>query len=433
MRVIFLDVDGVIDSHGRKRNHLETGKVDRLVEVVKVTGARIVISSHWRLVKDPLRQLTEALTYLGVEIIGATPVHLPWEPERPLEIAEWLEAYNLGAQQLGRPHVTAFVAVDDRSLLTETGGRELLGRFVQTDKVDGLTRTAADRMIELFREQDWKSQAAALPAVPGLPNKSSLLRLTDQHEPGAFGVPRLVLRPVDEHAAARRALRGLADEPKEPKYTCTDFWPGTVSPDRVAQFGDKSPRPTPWIMVNDKVETGRFFKSTGRTSSGDALVKMRGFLHKISPSKSPGKGSGGRSPGTPGKSPGSKSSEKSPSKQLIAGDSLSASTARMCITACSRVSISEGAKHPTRTGRSLQRANSKHESLSDLCDIGEDEDNDKRTPSRKMAPSVGAPPSKRPWFTTPYEGPATSTPQASGMKRMPRAHSMVNVAQLNKA
>ena len=37
MQVIFLDVDGVIDSHGKQRNHLEATKVSRLVEVRDAT------------------------------------------------------------------------------------------------------------------------------------------------------------------------------------------------------------------------------------------------------------------------------------------------------------------------------------------------------------------------------------------------------------
>ena len=50
MNVIFLDVDGVIDSK-RKRNHLDSAKLQLLVEAAQRTLSRIVISSHWRLVQ----------------------------------------------------------------------------------------------------------------------------------------------------------------------------------------------------------------------------------------------------------------------------------------------------------------------------------------------------------------------------------------------
>mmetsp|Transcript_56241 Transcript_56241/g.129126 ORF Transcript_56241/g.129126 Transcript_56241/m.129126 type:complete len:416 (-) Transcript_56241:437-1684(-) len=286
MLVIFLDVDGVLDSHGRKRNHLEASKVSRLVEVVRQTGARIVVSSHWRLVKDPLRHLTEALTYLGVEVIGATPVRLPWEPERPLEIAEWLEAYNTAAHLIDRPHVTGFVAVDDRALLSECGGDGLFGRFVQTDKRDGLDSAAAQRMLLLLHEQEDPLQAAALPRVPGLPSKAEL-RVKDTTAPGAFGIVRLSPMVTSEERPAAGQPRAAKDMDalsslRPNRYTVAGFWAGTTSKERVACFGSAGPQPTPWIVVSDTPSLSKKASRAARTSTADALVKKRGFLYRIS-------------------------------------------------------------------------------------------------------------------------------------------------------
>ena len=50
--LIFLDVDGVLNSHdfnhAAKSNTLHRDKVDRLNRVIASTGARLVLSSAWR-------------------------------------------------------------------------------------------------------------------------------------------------------------------------------------------------------------------------------------------------------------------------------------------------------------------------------------------------------------------------------------------------
>ena len=63
----------------------------------------------------------------GMEVVGATPMRIGWQPVRPLEILSWLKAYNEGAGTEERPRVTQFVAVDDRPLLQEHGGEGLRG------------------------------------------------------------------------------------------------------------------------------------------------------------------------------------------------------------------------------------------------------------------------------------------------------------------
>ena len=145
MRVIMLDIDGVIDST-RKRNHLDSARLARLVEVAKEAKCRVVISSHWRLIPTLHSHLKAVLRHLGVEVIGNTPTRRPWEPERPLEILEWLQAYNEQAAALERPHVTHFVAIDDRDLLSERGGDRLHGHFVRTDAETGLTESSAQQV-----------------------------------------------------------------------------------------------------------------------------------------------------------------------------------------------------------------------------------------------------------------------------------------------
>ena len=80
--VIFLDIDGVLDSF-RKRNHLDETKLALLTRLTQETQSKVVISSHWRLVQPLHSRLRAVLRYSGIEVIGSTPVHPPSKPRRP--------------------------------------------------------------------------------------------------------------------------------------------------------------------------------------------------------------------------------------------------------------------------------------------------------------------------------------------------------------
>ena len=114
MKVIFLDVDGVLNDQMWLRLY-ENGEIDkervaRLAEIVKATGAVIVLSSSWRVLPDELddmdkwvwRQLVDALHEYDMSIYDRTPVI---GMDRPLEIKTWLD------QHAGQ--VEAFVSIDD--------------------------------------------------------------------------------------------------------------------------------------------------------------------------------------------------------------------------------------------------------------------------------------------------------------------------------
>ena len=77
MKVIFLDVDGVLNSK-RDRNSikLRTDSHLRLLqELVKATGANIVLSSSWRIgFTKAIKNLNDRLAEYGLEIMDRTPV-----------------------------------------------------------------------------------------------------------------------------------------------------------------------------------------------------------------------------------------------------------------------------------------------------------------------------------------------------------------------
>jgi len=252
MRVIFLDVDGVINNHS-KRNTLSFAKLERLINACDLTGSKIVISSHWRLIQPLYSHLTAVLRYLGAEVIGSTPVHTPSAPERPCEIVEWLQSYNDACAGLDRPHVSQFVVIDDRDLLHEACGERLEGRMVRTPYGPGLCEEHVAQIIDIFGSAD-----GSLPAVPGLPA-----------EPAACCVPR---GQFGEVRLKRAPGEPLAKGANLQKYGCTLATRCAWSGSPVGVGNGQGKRPVPWIVATDKGR-GSSSKRWAYTSSAEQFAQ----------------------------------------------------------------------------------------------------------------------------------------------------------------
>jgi hypothetical protein len=103
MKVIFLDIDGVLTCddtpNPRKFPYVVDRKLlSRLKRLLATTGAKVVLTSTWRL--DPIGLL--AARHWGIPFIGATP-DLP-DRSRSEEVRSWLKKH---------PNVTRFVVIDD--------------------------------------------------------------------------------------------------------------------------------------------------------------------------------------------------------------------------------------------------------------------------------------------------------------------------------
>ena len=138
--VIFLDVDGVLNTNATSRAHHEVIECDaeqsrrvdaalvrRLVDVVRVTRARIVLSSAWRLRFDSKHGLVAAFEGLGLDpstFIGQTGSQ-PTK-RRTAEILAWLRDH--GSTDAA---TASWVAVDDIDLLGESPA-EMRGHVIQT-------------------------------------------------------------------------------------------------------------------------------------------------------------------------------------------------------------------------------------------------------------------------------------------------------------
>lgn len=166
MRVIFLDFDGVLNSTDYFEGmHTDLGPawqdgedkvldgvaIERLNRIVERTGAKVVVSSAWRLGRTA-RRLQRLLAGRGFEgeVIGVT--ERIWldtpdrsERERGEEIAEWLGRH---------PAVELFVILDDDSDMGH-----LRHRLVRTSHDHGLLDEHVEQAVAMLGEETAQQMA----------------------------------------------------------------------------------------------------------------------------------------------------------------------------------------------------------------------------------------------------------------------------------
>lgn len=158
MKVIFLDVDGVLNcAHTEERiRHLvfvEDAKIELLKEIVDRTGAEIVLSSSWRIGwwdldhgtssgvdVDDFIALRDKLREFGLEMVDYTPRMSGIR--RGEEITAWLK-YWKGEQ------IESFVILDDLSRFYMRPNERYL---VHTDFEEGLARRHVEQAVEILGE-----------------------------------------------------------------------------------------------------------------------------------------------------------------------------------------------------------------------------------------------------------------------------------------
>lgn len=158
MKVIFLDVDGVLNTTSTTEmfgeyTFVEDEKVQLLKQLVTRTGAKIVLSSSWRYgwwVKRKVNPtptdlssirlfdaLEKKLSEYGLELLD----HTDETSSRGREIAWWLESWD------GEP-IENFVILDDMHLsylLPHTS------HVVSTSISKGLTQAHVDRAMNILK------------------------------------------------------------------------------------------------------------------------------------------------------------------------------------------------------------------------------------------------------------------------------------------
>ena len=132
MKVIFLDIDGVLnsDEYLDKVKKSEIQGIERDIDVEKVkllkraideTGARVVLSSSWRYTRNA-RDLKELLANYGIRV-DSTPYI---QDERGLEIKKWLSE-NQGVED--------FIILDDE--IFDSFDEELIKKLVKVSNGNG--------------------------------------------------------------------------------------------------------------------------------------------------------------------------------------------------------------------------------------------------------------------------------------------------------
>lgn len=154
MKVIFLDVDGVLNNRytAARSPGGYRGVSDELIrnvrKIVEETGARIVLSSDWRLIReDPERgkdykYLARKLLFTGrIRIFGHTD-DISWS-KRGQEIRTYLDHH---------PQITEYVVLDDNPF-RDFGPCGLKDHLILTDPNKGLTQKDVQRAICILKRE----------------------------------------------------------------------------------------------------------------------------------------------------------------------------------------------------------------------------------------------------------------------------------------
>ena len=139
MKVLFLDIDGVVCLHKDKDWDNEEEIFDaaccrKLQEIVSATGCKLVLSSSWRLFPESIRSMFRRFKPFGItreNFLGRTPLR----GERGDEIMAYLKK---------RPQIETFVALDDERFYSRAFPQD---RLILTKPESGITESVKEACI----------------------------------------------------------------------------------------------------------------------------------------------------------------------------------------------------------------------------------------------------------------------------------------------
>lgn len=141
MKIIFLDVDGVLN-HGKQIEKVEDNKIILLNQIVEQTNAEVVLSSDWRYWlntdNEDVILLERKLNRVGINIMSSTP--FTEHGYRGAEIYQWINEWN-GEQ------IETFVILDDRDDM-----KPYIDRLVQISFDLGLQEKHVKKAIQLLNK-----------------------------------------------------------------------------------------------------------------------------------------------------------------------------------------------------------------------------------------------------------------------------------------
>lgn len=152
MKILFLDIDGVCNCKStlikaKRSDVVDPIMIGRINKITNATGAKIVVSSSWRLIFGLDNVINKYLKPAGLvgDIIGETPnlssFSFKGSSSRGREIREWLS---------DNPSVEGFVILDD-----ENDMDGLQDKLIQTsfmNDVGGIQEDHVEQAIFLLNE-----------------------------------------------------------------------------------------------------------------------------------------------------------------------------------------------------------------------------------------------------------------------------------------
>ena len=150
-KIVFVDVDGVLNTAFTERRiycytFVDTRKVLRLRDIVERTGAKIVLTSTWRIADTPIGEMCYDALKAEFERVRC-PV---WEDATPVlpGAKRWQE---INAWLLLHGEVDNFVILDDWG---EEEFRPMINHLVRTDPFKGLIKERAELAIQMLGEKE---------------------------------------------------------------------------------------------------------------------------------------------------------------------------------------------------------------------------------------------------------------------------------------
>lgn len=164
MKVIFLDIDGVLNANedfgGRNKPNpsihgilgITTARIKRLKQIVNKTDAKIVLTSSWkesyiRYTKYRVdicgRYLREKLRKSGIYIFDTTlDYEIKGSEYRGTGIKAWLAAHK---------NVTNWIVLDD-DLFCDYD-KDIIGHLIKTSEQTGLTDELVNKAIDMLNQE----------------------------------------------------------------------------------------------------------------------------------------------------------------------------------------------------------------------------------------------------------------------------------------
>jgi len=141
MKVIFLDIDGVMITSHVSQGKFTPNCVENLKGIMKETGALIVVSSTYRQMGFDMLKSLFASNGLTEGLIGMTP--MLHQQTRGKEIGQYLEEAELDSVT----SIDKFVIIDDRDDMGELGPY-----LIQTTQAIGLDQAVKERAIAMLTD-----------------------------------------------------------------------------------------------------------------------------------------------------------------------------------------------------------------------------------------------------------------------------------------